>query len=146
MACQSALLGCSVGKSGKLCDRSLPSKLGPANRDFFGKITHLVAFWNVSVWTIIVLAFAEQLLSRLYLIRLPFSYFLIPWKKSSSRDRMNALSSEITAHWVPHWAHDTRAFYKGQNAETKRERRQKQKDEDGKKPVGKKCWTKGWDR
>ena len=32
------------GKSGKFCDRSLRSKLGPANRDFFGQITHLVAF------------------------------------------------------------------------------------------------------
>ena len=76
MACQSALLACSVGKSGKLCDRSLPSKLGPANRDFFGQITHSVAFWNGSVWTIIVLAFAEQLLQFwLYLIRLRFFIF-----------------------------------------------------------------------
>ena len=64
MACQSALLACPMGKSGKLCDRSLPSKLGPANRDFFGQITHLLAFFNVSVWTIIVEAFGEQLLQQ----------------------------------------------------------------------------------
>ena len=44
MACQSGLLACPLGKSGKFCDRSLRSKLGPANRDFFGQITHLVAF------------------------------------------------------------------------------------------------------
>lgn len=64
MACQSGLLACPMGKSGNLCDRSFPSKLGPANRDFFGQITHLLAFFNVSVWTIIVIAFGEQLLKQ----------------------------------------------------------------------------------
>ena len=85
-----------------------------------------LGFWRAKFWATNLICLSLQYLLgfkpplSLFVILSSHNIFGIPWKKSSSRDRMNALSSEITAHWAPHWAHDTRAFYKGQNVETKR--------------------------
>ena len=58
-----------------------------------------------------------------------FRHLILTWGlKLFQLRRQKALSSEITAHWVPHWAHDTRAFYKTCRLPDKKGKGQKQKE------------------
>ena len=79
-----------------------------------------------------------------------FRHLILTWGlKLFQLRRQKALSSEITAHWVPHWAHDTRAFYKTCRLPDKKGKGAKTKGGTGRSRLAKKdwkCWTKGRDR